>query len=94
MRMLVMLATSVSGGIAQWVEHSTADREVPGSNPGAPYFFFFLAIKIVGSNGVVMRMLVMLATSVSGGIAQWVEHSTADREVPGSNPGAPYFFFF
>ena len=26
------------------VEHSTADREVPGSNPGAPstlFFFFF-----------------------------------------------------
>ena len=23
------------------VEHSTADREVPGSNPGAPLFFFF-----------------------------------------------------
>ena len=23
------------------VEHSTADREVPGSNPGAPSFFFF-----------------------------------------------------
>ncbi len=36
-----MLATSVSGGIAQWVEHSTADREVPGSNPGAPYLFIF-----------------------------------------------------
>ena len=23
------------------VEHSTADREVPGSNPGAPYQFIF-----------------------------------------------------
>ena len=24
------------------VEHSTADREVPGSNPGAPYFFLHI----------------------------------------------------
>ena len=23
------------------VEHSTADREVPGSNPGAPFHIFF-----------------------------------------------------
>ncbi len=26
------------------VEHSTADREVPGSNPGAPSNIFFLYI--------------------------------------------------
>ncbi len=45
MRMLVMLAPSVSGGIAQWVEHSTADREVPGSNPGAPYLFFIASVQ-------------------------------------------------
>ncbi len=25
------------GGIAQWLEHLTADQEVPGSNPGAPF---------------------------------------------------------
>ncbi len=29
-------------GYSSVVEHSTADREVPGSNPGAPYFFFSL----------------------------------------------------
>ena len=27
------------------VEHSTADREVPGSNPGAPYLYLFLSTK-------------------------------------------------
>ena len=27
-------------GYSSVVEHSTADREVPGSNPGAPSFFF------------------------------------------------------
>ena len=27
-------------GYSSVVEHSTADREVPGSNPGVPYFFF------------------------------------------------------
>ena len=26
-------------GYSSVVEHSTADREVPGSNPGVPYFF-------------------------------------------------------
>ena len=29
---------SVSWGYSSVVEHSTADREVPGSNPGAPFF--------------------------------------------------------
>ena len=28
------------------VEHSTADREVPGSNPGVPSTFFILKIKL------------------------------------------------
>ena len=28
-------------GYSSVVEHSTADREVPGSNPGAPSLFFF-----------------------------------------------------
>ena len=28
-----------SWGYSSVVEHSTADREVPGSNPGVPYFF-------------------------------------------------------
>lgn len=28
------------------VEHSTADREVPGSNPGAPCFYFSVALLI------------------------------------------------
>ena len=27
-------------GYSSVVEHSTADREVPGSNPGAPYQYF------------------------------------------------------
>ena len=34
-----------SWGYSSVVEHSTADREVPGSNPGAPfqfYLFFYL----------------------------------------------------
>ena len=30
-----------SWGYSSVVEHSTADREVPGSNPGAPSPFYF-----------------------------------------------------
>ena len=32
---------SSSWGYSSVVEHSTADREVPGSNPGAPSPFYF-----------------------------------------------------
>ena len=32
----------ISRGYSSVVEHSTADREVPGSNPGAPYQLFFV----------------------------------------------------
>ena len=36
-------------GYSSVVEHLTADQEVPGSNPGAPCFFFllfFLAVSL------------------------------------------------
>ena len=32
---------SVRRGYSSGVEHSTADREVPGSIPGVPYFWLF-----------------------------------------------------
>ena len=31
-------------GYSSVVEHSTADREVPGSNPGAPFVFFLICV--------------------------------------------------
>ena len=33
-------------GYSSVVEHSTADREVPGSNPGVPLFFFLFPRKL------------------------------------------------
>ena len=30
------------GCIAQWLERLTADQQVPGSTPGAPFFINFL----------------------------------------------------
>ena len=33
------------------VEHSTADREVPGSNPGAPFNFFYTYEKYCVTSG-------------------------------------------
>ena len=40
----ILLTFSAQGGHSSVVEHSTADREVPGSNPGAPFktFFYFI----------------------------------------------------
>ena len=29
------------------VEHSTADREVPGSNPGVPFYFIYLHMQVI-----------------------------------------------
>ena len=29
------------------VEHSTADREVPGSNPGVPFYFIYMQVIIL-----------------------------------------------
>ena len=35
-----------SWGYSSVVEHSTADREVPGSNPGTPFLFFFFFLSL------------------------------------------------
>ena len=35
----IVALTKVRRGYSSVVEHSTADREVPGSNPGVPYHF-------------------------------------------------------
>ena len=32
--------TKPPGYIAQWLERLTADQQVPGSNPGVPFFLF------------------------------------------------------
>ena len=37
----------VTRGYSSVVEHSTADREVPGSNPGAPCFLFLVIIVFI-----------------------------------------------
>ena len=37
---IIKLQDEVAWGYSSVVEHSTADREVPGSNPGVPYSFF------------------------------------------------------
>ena len=86
-------------GYSSVVEHSTADREVPGSNPGVPYLFS----NVFSSPPVKLCRTKLTTTSGSNeilrvsqcfnlytrGYSSVVEHSTADREVPGSNPGVP-----
>ena len=36
---VLILLTAYAWGYSSVVEHSTADREVPGSNPGVPSYF-------------------------------------------------------
>ena len=40
-------------GYSSVVEHSTADREVPGSNPGVPLIFFCSELRGGGINDTV-----------------------------------------
>ena len=39
-------------GYSSVVEHSTADREVPGSNPGVPYLNYYYKISLRFNNGI------------------------------------------
>ena len=38
------VASAINGYIAQWLERLTADQQVPGSNPGVPFFSVVLAV--------------------------------------------------
>ena len=40
---LALMQTS-TGYIAQWLERLTADQQVPGSNPGVPFFSVVFAV--------------------------------------------------
>ena len=35
---IVQVLADAGGYIAQWLERLTADQQVPGSNPGVPFF--------------------------------------------------------
>ena len=89
-----------SWGYSSVVEHSTADREVPVSNPRCPLYFnnahlfiskqgyiIMLCYLIISRQGYIIMLCYLLP--YSRGYSSVVEHSTADREVPGSNPGVP-----
>ena len=72
-------------------EHSTADREVPGSNPGTP-FFFLIFVAHISLNTIVVLEVVLHRF---GGIAQWqsirlqIERSLVQIRVP-----PPFFLSF
>ena len=75
-----------SWGYSSVVEHSTADRQVPGSNyilTGCP-LYFNNAHLFISKQGYIIMLFYLLP--YSWGYISVVEHSTADREVPGSNP--------
>lgn len=44
-------------GYSSGVEHLTADQEVPGSNPGAPYASLFLLMEISHTQSCVVHSL-------------------------------------
>ena len=82
------------------VEHSTADRQVPGSNPGVPCNFNNSHLFISKQGYIIMLCYLFISRQCyiimwcyllpySRGYSLVVEHSTADREVLGSNPGVP-----
>ena len=63
----------------------------PGSIPGAGRRFF-LCFHEISINHAILPCLKPFAAC--WGYSSVVEHSTADREVPGSNPGVPCFSFY
>ena len=73
------------------LEHSTADREVPGSNQGVLFYFIHMQV-IVLLQIVKGYISASMMQNNNWGYSSVVEHSTADREVPGSNPGVPFHF--
>ena len=73
-----------SWGYSSVVEHSTADRVQTRVSPGHLF---------ISKQGYIIMLCYLLPYSrgyssvVENSTA--VQHSTADREVPGSNPGVP-----
>ena len=76
-----------SWGYISVVEHSTADREVPGSNPCV---HFNTARLFISKQGYIIMLCYLLP--YSWGYSSVVEHSTADREVPCSNSVQTLYF--
>ena len=70
----------------------------PGSIPGAGKYYIRESSGIGCATYFAMKWKLVMSTCKSDFLdARWgyssvVEHSTADREVPGSNPGVPCVF--
>ena len=56
-------------GYSSVVEHSTADRQVPGSNPGRP-LYVNNAHLFISNQGYIIMLFYLLPYS-SGDISQW-----------------------
>ena len=72
-----------SWGYSSVVEHSTADRQVPGFKPGCP-LYFNNAHLFISKQGYIIMLCYLLP--YSWGYSSVVEHSTADREDPWFKP--------
>ena len=53
------------------VEHSTADREVPGSNPGVRFYFLHMQVIIILQIVKGYISASMMHKITTGDIAQW-----------------------
>ena len=73
------------------LEYSNAEREVHGSNPGVPFYFIYMQL-IILLQIVKGYISASMTQNNNWGYSTAAEHSTADREVPGSNPGVPFYF--
>ena len=58
-------------GYSSVVEHSTADREVPGSNPGVPFHFLHMQVIILLQMAKGYISASMICKTTTGDIAQW-----------------------
>ena len=76
------------GIVGSVVECSPATRAARVRFPDDAIWFWYNIF------GVRVPHIVVKSPWCSWGYRSVVDHSTADREVPGSNPGAPYHFLF
>ena len=96
-------------GYSSVVEHSSAAREIPGSNPGVPLYNFSKTREKcyrsrentwLGTKNIVtvLKQPARVCSDfywicMQRGYSSVVEHSSAAREIPGSNPGVPLYNF-
>ena len=82
--------------LAQWLERAAVNRKVTGSIPVGSVVYFFFEGRLLSLNFRQVlsysEKLILVVRSIRNRVySSAVERLTADQQVPGSNPGAPYY---